>query len=237
MNNFRYIYAFIFFMLSHSAMAGIVLGGTRIVYPAKQPEVQIALKNKDTDKRYLVQSWVSNLDDSKAPFVITPPIYKIDENRQTLLHIVYTGHENALPQDRESIFMTNVKSVSAIPENMRDKNMLQFAIKTKLKLFYRPAGLSDSDARDAWKSLEFKRTGNRMAVKNPSPFFITFGQLTVGGRDAKPVGNSNMPSALSMMLAPFSEQSFEIPAGAKGDVAWSAMNDFGSETEVQKRPL
>lgn len=76
-----------------------------------------------------------------------------------------------------------------------------------------------------------------MAVKNPSPFFITFGQLTVGGRDAKPVGNSNMPSALSMMLAPFSEQSFEIPAGAKGDVAWSAMNDFGSETEVQKRPL
>lgn len=93
MNNFRYIYAFIFFMLSHSAMAGIVLGGTRIVYPAKQAEVQIALKNKDTDKRYLVQSWVSNLDDSKAPFVITPPIYKIDENRQTLLHIVYTGHE------------------------------------------------------------------------------------------------------------------------------------------------
>lgn len=77
MNNFRYIYAFIFYMLSHSAMAGIVLGGTRIIYPAKQAEVQIALKNKDTDKRYLVQSWVSNLDDSKAPFVITPPFIRL----------------------------------------------------------------------------------------------------------------------------------------------------------------
>lgn len=40
----------------HLAHAGIVLGGTRVIYPANQAEVQVALKNKDNDKRYLVHS-------------------------------------------------------------------------------------------------------------------------------------------------------------------------------------
>lgn len=88
----RLFTALIFILTSglNSVQAGVVVGGTRIIYPANQSEVQIALKNKDNDKRYLVQSWVSNIDDSKAPFIMTPPIYKLDENRQTLLHVVYT---------------------------------------------------------------------------------------------------------------------------------------------------
>ena len=129
----RLITALILILTSglNSVQAGVVVGGTRIIYPANQSEVQIALKNKDNDKRYLVQSWVSNIDDSKAPFIMTPPIYKLDENRQTLLHVVYTGNKSALPQDRESLFMANIKSVAAIPEELHDKNTLQFAIKTK----------------------------------------------------------------------------------------------------------
>jgi len=125
-------------LFASSAQAGVVLGGTRVIYPADQAEVQISLKNKDNDERYLVQSWVSNVDDSKAPFVITPPIYKLEEGRQTLLHVVYTGNGSALPQDRESLFLVNVKSVSAIPESLKNKNTLQFAIKTRVKLFWRP---------------------------------------------------------------------------------------------------
>ncbi|TYR87524.1 molecular chaperone, partial [Citrobacter freundii] len=157
------------------------MGGTRIIYPANQSEVQIALKNKDNDKRYLVQSWVSNIDDSKAPFIMTPPIYKLDENRQTLLHVVYTGNKSALPQDRESLFMANIKSVAAIPEELHDKNTLQFAIKTKLKLFYRPASLTEDEAKMAWQSLQFSRHQNQLVVKNPTPFYVTFGQISVAG--------------------------------------------------------
>ena len=219
------------------AQAGVVVGGTRIIYPSNQAEVQVTLKNKDNDKRYLVQSWVSNIDDSKASFIITPPIYKLDENRQTLLHIVYTGNKAALPQDRESLFMANIKSVSAIPEALRDNNTLQFAIKTKLKLFYRPSSLSDSGAKTAWQSLQFSRSQNQLVVKNPTPFYVTFGQLTVAGKAVKPASEQDMPSALTMMVAPFSEQRFLLPAELKGSVAWSAINDFGSETELRKQPL
>ncbi|MFT2164114.1 molecular chaperone [Citrobacter freundii] len=235
----RLITALILILTSglNSVQAGVVVGGTRIIYPANQSEVQIALKNKDNDKRYLVQSWVSNIDDSKAPFIMTPPIYKLDENRQTLLHVVYTGNKSALPQDRESLFMANIKSVAAIPEELHDKNTLQFAIKTKLKLFYRPASLTEDEAKMAWQSLQFSRHQNQLVVKNPTPFYVTFGQISVAGKAIKPATNQSSPTALTMMVAPFGEQRFPLPSAVKGNVVWTAINDFGSETEQRKQSL
>lgn len=228
----------IFFLLGATlAQAGVVIGGTRIIYPSDQAEVQVTLKNKDDAKRYLVHSWVSNIDDSKAPFVITPPIYKLDENRQTLLHVVYTGDKTHLPQDRESLFMANIKSVSSVPEELRDKNTLQFAIKTKIKLFYRPATLSDTAAKTAWQSLQFSRRNNQLTIKNPTPFYVTLGQLKVAQKEVKPLGKQDTPSALSMMIAPYGEQVFALPTAAHGSVMWTAINDFGAETEARQQAL
>lgn len=231
------VVALILVGMSNIAQAGVVVGGTRIIYPASQAEVQITLKNKDDDKRYLVQSWVSHIDDSKAPFVITPPIYKLEENRQTLLHVVYTGNKSTLPQDRESLFIANIKSVSAIPEELRDNNTLQFAIKSKLKLFYRPASLNENDAKTAWQSLQFSRSQNQLVVKNPTPFYVTFGQLTVAGKAIKSAADQHSPSALTMMVAPFGEQRFPLPSSVKGNVVWTAINDFGAETTQRKQSL
>ncbi|MFU0866503.1 molecular chaperone [Kluyvera ascorbata] len=219
------------------ALAGVVVGGTRIIYSSNQAEAQIMLKNKDNDKRYLVQSWISNIDDSKAPFIVTPPIYKLDENRQALLHIIYTGNKAALPQDRESLFMANIKSVSAIPEELRDNNTLQFAIKTKLKLFYRPSSLNENEAKTAWQSLQFSRSQNQLVVKNPTPFYVTFGQLTVAGKVVKSEAEQNTPSALTMMVMPFGEKRFPLSSALKGSVTWSAINDFGSDTGQRTQPL
>lgn len=228
----------IFFLLGATlAQAGVVIGGTRIIYSSDQAEVQVTLKNKDDAKRYLVHSWVSNIDDSKAPFVITPPIYKLDENRQTLLHVVYTGDKTHLPQDRESLFMANIKSVSSVPEELRDKNTLQFAIKTKIKLFYRPATLSDTAAKTAWQSLQFSRRNNQLTIKNPTPFYVTLGQLKVAQKEVKPLGKQDTPSALSMMIAPYGEQVFALPTAAHGSVMWTAINDFGAETEARQQAL
>lgn len=232
-----WIFSSLLVLYSGLSHAGVVIGGTRVIYPSDQPEVQVALKNKDNDKRYLVQSWVSKLDDSKAPFVITPPIYKLEENRETLLHIVYTGSSEALPQDRETLFMLNVKSVSAIPEELRNSNTLQFAIKNRMKLFYRPAALDNNAAKSAWTSLQFRRERDRLMVKNPTPFYISFGQLSIGGKPLTPSKNQNTPSALTMMVAPFSEHDFVIPANAKGQLVWTAINDFGSETGQRKQSL
>ena len=224
----------IFSGLSH---AGITIGGTRVIYPSEQSEVQITLKNKDSDQRYLVQSWVSNIDNSKAPFVVTPPVYKLEESRQTLLHVVYTGNKEALPKDRETVFMLNVKSVSAIPESLRTSNTLQLAVKNKIKLFYRPHTLNNHAAQTAWTELQFKKLGNQLVVKNPTPFYVSFGQLSIADKALTPARNKNESTALTMMVAPFSEQFFDIPANIKGQLTWSAITDFGAETEPRKQNL
>ncbi|TYS01853.1 molecular chaperone, partial [Citrobacter freundii] len=42
---------------------------------------------------------------------------------------------------------------------------------------------------------------------------------------------------LTMMVAPFGEQRFPLPSAVKGNVVWTAINDFGSETEQRKQSL
>jgi P pilus assembly protein, chaperone PapD len=220
-----------------SAQASIVLGGTRVIYPSNKSEVQIALKNKDPHTRYLVQSWVSNPDDTKAPFVITPPVYKLQENRQTLLHIIYTGDKNALPNDRETFFVANVKSVSALAPELKDKNTLQFAMKTRLKLFWRPSQLEEADALQAWEKIAFRRQGTQLIAKNPTPFYVSFGELAVGGKAVPVIETKSTPGAVAMMVAPYSEQTFTLPAGAKGAVTWTAINDHGAQTPQKQQAL
>lgn len=220
-----------------SAQASIVLGGTRVIYPSNKSEVQIALKNKDPHTRYLVQSWVSNPDDTKAPFVVTPPVYKLQENRQTLLHIIYTGDKNALPNDRETFFVANVKSVSALAPELKDKNTLQFAMKTRLKLFWRPSQLKEADALQAWEKIAFRRQGTQLIAKNPTPFYVSFGELAVGGKAVPVIETKSTPGAVAMMVAPYSEQTFTLPAGAKGAVTWTAINDHGAQTPQKQQAL
>ena len=225
------------FVSCFSAQASIVLGGTRIIYSANKSEVQIALKNKDPHTRYLVQSWISYPDDVKAPFVVTPPVYKLQENRQTLLHIIYTGDKNALPNDRESLFVANVKSVSAISPELKDKNTLQFAMKTRLKLFWRPAQLKEADALQAWENITFRRQGSQLIAKNPTPFYVSFGELAVGGKAIPVVETKTTPGAISMMVAPFSEQTVTVPKGANGPVTWTAISDYGAQTRQRQQAL
>ncbi|ECC9150634.1 molecular chaperone [Salmonella enterica subsp. salamae] len=224
-------------LLAFTAQASIVVGGTRIIYPANKKEVQVTLKNSDEGVKYLVQSWVSNIDDSKAPFIVTPPIYKMEGGRQALLHVVFTGDKNQLPVDKESLFVANIKSVAAMPEELKDKNTLQFAMKTRLKLFWRPTQLTNNDALTAWEKVVFRRQGEALIAKNPTPFYISLLDLTVGGKAVQPLNAKHVPEALAMTLAPFSEQQFRIPSGASGKVAWSAVNDFGAATATRQQNL
>lgn len=223
-------------LTSVTAWGGIVVGGTRLIYPDNKNEVQISLSNKDLHSRHLVQSWVNNTDDSKAPFIVTPPLIKLDEGKETLLHVIYVGDPGALPQNKESLFWLNVKSVAGVPDELKDKNRLQLAVHTRIKLFWRPSGLNNHDASSAYEKLTFTRAGNTLHVNNPTPFYVSFNALKVGDRDVTPADKS-VAEAAAMMAAPFASASFVIPAGASGPVTWSAINDFGGVTKVARQPL
>ncbi|MGM5529462.1 fimbrial biogenesis chaperone [Mixta calida] len=211
----------LFLLLSHLAQAGLVMGGTRVIYQEGKREASISVTNADTRSPFLVQSWVENYsetDKSRAPFIVTPPLFRLAPEQQNLLRINFTGAP--LPTDRESVFWLNVKSIA--PSKKGEINKLQINIKSKFKLFYRPNNLP-GDPDTAWKKLTFQLKGNRLVAHNPTPYFVSFYSLSVGGKAIDEPG----------MIGPRAEQSW--PINATGVIKWRAINDFGGITNYAQQ--
>lgn len=129
----------IVFTLSVSTVVqgSVVIMGTRVVYPAAQKSINIRLNNENSSPA-LVQSWLDTGDatvtpDSvRVPFIITPPIFRMDPKSGQTIRVVYTGE--SLPTDRESLFYLNVLDIPAKPENKDsgsaevNNNYLQLAV-------------------------------------------------------------------------------------------------------------
>ncbi|MGP0857136.1 molecular chaperone [Serratia sp. CY84636] len=194
--------------------AGVVVGGTRLIYDGGKKESALNINNPDAVP-YLIQSWVDAQegDSAKAPFIITPPLFRLDGGQNNLLRVVRAGGN--LPTDRESLSWLNVK---AIPSVEKKENTLQIAIKTRIKLIYRPQGLV-GNLEEAAGKVTWRRSGDRLQVTNPSPYYLTFFNLKLNGRAI--TGNT--------MVAPQASASFPLPtaSGAGGSLSWQIINDYG----------
>ena len=133
------------------AEAGVALGATRVIYPAGQKQVQLAVTNNDDNSTYLIQSWVENADGQKdGRFVITPPLFAMQGKKENTLRIIDATNDT-LPQDRESLFWMNVKAIPSMDKSKLSDNTLQLAIISRIKLYYRPGKLALSPDQAAEK--------------------------------------------------------------------------------------
>ncbi|MFZ4832475.1 fimbrial biogenesis chaperone [Rouxiella sp. Mn2063] len=221
-----FLAAFVLMAITLPATAGVIIGGTRVVYDGARKEASISVKNPEKAAPYLMQNWVENFnaaDTSKPPFIVTPPLFRLDAGKENILRIVRTGGN--LPTDRESIYWLSIKSIPSGKKS--DDNQLLVSVKARLKLIYRPEGLK-GNANEAWKSLSFSRQGGKLQVTNPTPFYVSFQTVKVGGQDVD-IKDSGT-------LAPMGSLSWTLPAGASGKVSWTAINDFGGITEEASTP-
>ncbi|CAI0940106.1 Chaperone protein fimC precursor [Serratia quinivorans] len=209
-------------MISQMAQAGVVVGATRLVYEGDKKESSLSVNNPDA-LPYLIQSWVEPQEGSneKAPFILTPPLFRLDGGRQNVLRVVRVG--GSLPEDRESLYWLNVKS---IPSAERRDNTLQIAIKTRIKLIYRPASLKGLP-ETVTGQLTWHRKGTQLEVSNPTPFYMNFQNVTVNGHEVKD----------ATYVAPHGSASFSLPAGAGNAVTWRLINDFGGPGALQRGAL
>lgn len=153
----------------NTANAGVVIGGTRVIYDEGKKDVSISVENPDNIP-YLIQSWVDDINEKKqSNFVITPPLFRLNGSNTNALRIFLT--ENNLPSDRESLFWLNIKT---IPATERTENSLQIAFKTQMKLIFRPKELKNVNFVEEQKKLEWSKVGNKINVKNPTPYFLIF---------------------------------------------------------------
>ena len=193
--------------------AGVNIGGTRVIYDGGKKEAALSVANPD-NVPYLIQSWLEYPDskDKKVPFIITPPLYRLDRGQENIMRIVRTA---SLPENKESMFWLSIK---AIPAAERKRNSLQIAVKTRIKLLYRPAALKGQIPENVADKLLWKRSGNQLAVNNPTSFYMNFNQITVSGK--------NVPEPT--YVAPGATATFALPAGVgSGPVTFKIINDYG----------
>lgn len=193
---------------------GVTVGGTRLIYDGGKKEASLSVTSTDINP-YLIQSWVDtqNGGSEKAPFIVTPPLFRLEGNQRNLLRIVRTGGN--LPEDRESLYWLNIKSIPASSKN-EDANTLKIAVKTSIKLLYRPQGVKGTP-EEVTDKLLWSQTGSRLTVNNPTPFVMNFQQVKVGGREIKDV----------TYVLPMSQATFTVPANVSGPVSWKLINDYG----------
>lgn len=161
------------------------------------------------------------------PFLITPPLFRMDSHKGQSLRIVYT-HE-ALPADRESLFWLNVLEVPPKPAGERaNANVLQLAVRSRIKLLYRPAKLG-VDAVKAPEQLTWKVVtdgqGHALEVRNPTPYYITFSTVTLTVAGKALTAETSMVEPMGSLKLPVAGLT-QAPAGTA--IAFSTINDYGS---------
>ena len=217
------------FWLPHVS-AGVNIGATRVVYQSKEKEANLAVANSGEDGvPYLVQSWVSDFthpEQSADAFIITPPLFRLDAKGQNILRIIATDTQ-ALPKDKESLFLLNVKAIPAKSKEQQNQNVLQIALKTSIKLFYRPDGLQGS-LTDAVNTLEWRAQGGKLSVHNPSGFNVVVSELLINNKAAKDIPE---------VLAPGSTVNTAIALNSSDSLVLSYINEYGSTVQASPATL
>lgn len=207
-----------------ASYAAIQAMASRVIYNSENKAATLTLKN-NASKPYIVQTWLEPGEDktaaAKVPFIVTPPLIKIESGKESVLRFIYSG--TGLPTDRESQVWINVQEIPPKPE---EENTLQLAVRSKIKLFYRPQQV-DTDLPDAVKKLHWSVENGTLKLKNNSPLFITIGDLTLG-ENGKPISQMRQD-----MAPPF--QSIDvlsnIPSNIKS-LQFTYINDYGGNTAM-----
>lgn len=211
------------------AQASIVLSGTRVVYHGKKKEVTVTVTNNNSTP-VLIQNWMDAGKEKAVPakiavpFVLTPPINRVDAGKAQTLRITYLGSP-PLPQDKESVFWINVLEVPAKAKGLKEEqSRLNIAFRSRIKMFYRPEGLKGS-AFQAINQLQWQPAKGGVNVTNPTPYFVSLQLIQYGDKTAE-----------GEMIAPGETQFYKFSGVNSVDVNkiyYYAINDYGALTEAR----
>ncbi|MDA5494136.1 molecular chaperone [Yersinia intermedia] len=221
----------LFLMGSGSAMAGISIDSSRVIFQASDDArgqsvgVTSAVSSSSP---YLVKTQVVRDvrgQDMQTPFVTTPSLFRLEPGSTNQVLIVKKTGVGGLPQDRESVFYFRSIAMPSGEQQAATQlpvvgGALQVATATVVKLFYRPSGLPLSQ-QQAMSMLQFSAAGLGLKVTNPTPYYITLASLQVGG-----ISVSLNAAAGNTLIAPFGSQLYSR-ASHQGKVEWKAINDYG----------
>lgn len=213
----------------------VTLGGSRVIYDPDSAGATLTVSNPQHFPM-LVQSdvYAENRTDP-APFVVTPPLFRLDGQRQNRLRIVST--EKNPVRDRESLYWLCVTGIPPEPGEVWSQNkkdtprktatlLTQVRLKSCIKMFVRPPSLKGEPV-DMAASLTWQKTGSTVTVNNPGPFYINLKTARIGDAEIKDVE----------YIPPFGSRSFSVSGHALGPATWSVVTDFGGVSREYQAPV
>ncbi|RQH07119.1 fimbrial biogenesis chaperone [Paraburkholderia dinghuensis] len=222
-----------------SASAGVVMYGTRIIYPAGTEFVTARFANHDRAPN-LMQVWV---DDGKGvpptnaeetPFFVAPPLFRINAGSEQTVRIIFNSAAAALPADRETLFWLNFLQIPPNSALSQQSGTARITISflNQVKLIYRPSGIK-GDVGDLAKNIRFgirKEKGDYwLEASNQTGYYATFMEdaAVKSGNDTHPVKFDK-----NVTLAPFSSISWKLsghePISSPSTVEFSLIDDRGN---------
>ncbi|WP_332437866.1 molecular chaperone [Burkholderia ubonensis] len=228
-------------LFSTLASAGVVISGTRVVFPSTEREVTVKLTNEGKAPA-LVQAWLDTGDANESPdkidvpFMLTPSMFRLEPGRGQTLRIIQS--EATLPADKESLFWLNVLEIPPKAANGDDRNKIQIAFRSRIKLMYRPADLPGS-ARAASTQLKWTlvRDGNaayRLEAANPTPYVVNVGYATL--KSAGKEYDAHMGYALPGGTLSLPVEGLVSPPAADASVKFGSIDDWGA-TQAHEQPV
>lgn len=227
----RFCLLLVLSVCSSVSVAGLQVGGTRIIFPSTDREASIQVRNEGAED-IMIQSWIEaapNQAESDVPFAITPSLARLSYKKQQMLRIFYKG--KGLPDDRESVFWL---SVQEIPQLSEKENNLQVAFRQRLKLFYRPAklpGTPDEAAKNITWNLVSDTEGSMLLANNPAAFYVSLAGVTilVDGKEYPVEAQMVSPSNTAKMKI----KGFPLGISGSAQVNWESINDYGALVKHQ----
>ena len=221
------------------AHAGVIIYGTRVIYPADQQEVVVRLENKG-DRPALVQTWLDTGDirstptTAQTPFTLSPPIFRIEPNQQQAMRLRYSG--DAGPADRESLYWLNVLEIPPVTAGSEQNNLIELAFRTRIRVYLRPPKLpypvGSAPAKLQW-ALVSHNQGFALQATNPTPYHISLTSvdlLSDGKRFSKA---ANQEPNDSLMMPAGDVKLFALPQlrnrpNGKPQVEFTTVSDYGA---------
>ena len=205
---------------SNNVWAAMSLDRTRVIYDAASKSVSMSIRNDSKELPYLAQAWLEDASMNKisGPLVVIPPLQRVEPSASSQVRISVTDAVSSLPQDRESLFYFNLRE---IPPRSDKPNTMQIALQTKIKVFYRPSGITASNDNKWVNQLVLRKTERGMVIENPTPYFITITNLTLTTPSAKDTAFS------PIMLEPKSVVPLAVAIPAQLKPSLTFINDYG----------
>ncbi|MGU3780293.1 fimbrial biogenesis chaperone [Burkholderia metallica] len=222
-------------LIASQAGASVVISGTRVIFPGNDREVTLKLTNEGSTPA-LVQAWIdkgeqqASPDSIDVPFTLTPAMFRMEAQKGQTLRIIRT--DEALPTDKESLFWLNVLEIPPKAANSADRNQLQVAFRSRIKIMFRPQDLPGTahaaPAQVRWQVV--RSEGGKYALKatNPTPYVVNIGsvQLEVGTRKYDAGAGYVLPGGTQE----FPVATLDTPPEAGARVRFNSINDWGAST-------